>query len=69
MSFVDHVFLQSFWKKQNVPYSKSVEQFMELILIGLSKNPYMKVEKKREHITWFGNYFKDAIKTKYKDLL
>lgn len=30
---------------------------MELICIGLSKNPYLTVQEKREHIEWYRNYF------------
>lgn len=30
---------------------------MELICIGLSKNPYLSVQQKREHIEWYRNYF------------
>ena len=30
---------------------------MELVCVGLSKNPYISVEKKLEHINWFKDYF------------
>lgn len=30
---------------------------MELVCIGLSKNPYLSVQQKREHIEWYRNYF------------
>lgn len=68
---MDHVFLEPYWKKQQVPSSKSIEAFMELVLTGLSKNPYMSVAKKREHIDWFGHYFKEQMSSigKYKSIL
>ena len=30
---------------------------MELVCVGLSKNPYLTVEQKHEHIEWFKKYF------------
>jgi small subunit ribosomal protein S31 len=30
---------------------------MEVICVGLSKNPFISVEKKIEHINWFRDYF------------
>lgn len=68
---MDHVFLEPYWKQHKVPESKSVEHFMELVLTGLSKNPYMSVAKKREHIDWFANYFKEQMSSqgKYKSIL
>lgn len=35
---------------------------MELVCTGLSKNPYMTVEEKKEHIMWYRNYFGDKQK-------
>ena len=32
---------------------------MELVCVGLSKNPYITVEKKIEHVNWYKNYFAD----------
>lgn len=32
---------------------------MELVCIGLSKNPYLSVQQKREHIEWYRNYFEE----------
>jgi hypothetical protein len=42
---------------------------MELVLTGLSKNPYMTASKKREHIKWFADYFREAIEGRYEALL
>ena len=30
---------------------------MELVCVGLSKNPYITTKKKRDTITWFKDYF------------
>ena len=32
---------------------------MELVCVGLSKNPYMTVEEKVGHIMWYKDYFGD----------
>lgn len=69
MSFVDHIFIEEYCNKHKIPKSKAVEHFMELVLVGLSKNPYMSIEKKREHVDWFANYFKEAMAGKYKKVL
>lgn len=46
------------------PKAGPVRIFMELVCVGLSKNPYLTVQQKREHIEWYRNYFdekKDVI--------
>lgn len=68
-SFVDHVFLEPVLAKYKLPPSKAISHFMELILVGLSKNPYMSVQKKREHIRWYAEYFRSAYAEKYRELL
>lgn len=30
---------------------------MELVCVGLSKNPYLTVQQKHDHIEWFKKYF------------
>ena len=30
---------------------------MDVVCVGLQKNPYITVEKKLSHIEWFKNYF------------
>jgi small subunit ribosomal protein S31 len=32
---------------------------MELVCVGLSKNPYITVQMKLEHINWFCKYFEE----------
>lgn len=56
--FTEHVFLE----KHLEPWCPSrgpVRHFMELVCVGLSKNPYMTVETKKGHIEWYRNYFEE----------
>lgn len=55
--FSEHVFLERHLKDW-CPKRGPVRHFMELVCIGLSKNPYMTVDEKMEHITWYKEYFK-----------
>lgn len=40
-----------------LPKTGPIAHFMELVCVGLSKNPYMTVGKKRDHLKWFVKYF------------
>ncbi|KAM7306272.1 28S ribosomal protein S31, mitochondrial [Ixodes scapularis] len=55
--FTDHVFLEDLI--EDFPRTGPVRHFMELVLVGLSKNPYISVQRKREHIDWFRQYFRE----------
>ncbi|KAK2585269.1 hypothetical protein KPH14_009964 [Odynerus spinipes] len=55
--FSEHVFLERHLKDW-CPKRGPVRHFMELVCIGLSKNPYMTVDEKIGHITWYKEYFK-----------
>lgn len=58
VSFEEHVFLEQLlesWCPKNGP----VRIFMELVCVGLSKNPYLTVQQKHEHIEWYQNYFQE----------
>lgn len=57
VGFHEHVFLED--QIQDFPRRGPIRHFMELVLVGLSKNPYLTVQHKREHIDWFRQYFKD----------
>ncbi|KAE9554491.1 hypothetical protein FO519_002302 [Halicephalobus sp. NKZ332] len=57
VSFMDHIFLDSYLKKHKLPQTGPVAHFMELVCVGLSKNPYMTAIKKREHLDSFAKYF------------
>lgn len=56
VSFYEHVFLESHLE-EGFPRQGPVRHFMELVLAGLSKNPYLTVQQKKEHISWFRDYF------------
>ena len=56
--FSEHVFLEKHLKSW-CPKRGPIRHFMELVCNGLSKNPYMTVEEKTEHINWYQNYFED----------
>lgn len=49
------------------PTQGAVRNFMELVCVGLSKNPYYTVEQKREHIQFYRNYFDCYHRTLVRD--
>ncbi|GLV45796.1 mitochondrial ribosomal protein S31 [Carabus blaptoides fortunei] len=54
--FAEHIFLDKHlepWCPQKGP----IRHFMELVCVGLSKNPYLTVQAKQDHINWFKDYF------------
>lgn len=57
-SFTEHIFLEEHLEPW-CPRKGAVRNFMELVCIGLSKNPYLSVQQKREHIEWYRNYFEE----------
>lgn len=61
--FSEHVFLEQHLEGW-CPTKGPVRHFMELVCVGLSKNPYISAKEKRDHILWYQNYFEDK-----KDLL
>lgn len=63
VSFAEHVFLEHLLESW-CPKTGPVRVFMELVCVGLSKNPYLTVEQKHEHIEWYQNYFHEK-----KDIL
>lgn len=54
--FSEHVFLERHLKDW-CPKLGPIRHFMELVCIGLSKNPYMTVQEKVNHIMWYKEYF------------
>lgn len=56
--FTDHIFLEEYIEPW-CPQKGAVHNFMELLCIGLSKNPYLSVQQKREHLDWYRNYFEE----------
>ena len=54
-SFHEHVFLEH--KLEGFPLKGPIRHFMELVVLGLSQNPYLSVKEKHAHIDWFKDYF------------
>ena len=59
--FHAHVFLERHLDPW-CPPTGPVRHFMELVCVGLQRNPYITVESKISHINWYRNYFEDADK-------
>ncbi|NXQ59728.1 RT31 protein, partial [Anthoscopus minutus] len=55
--FHEHIFLEKHLK--GFPKEGPIRHFMELVICGLSKNPYLSVKQKVEHIEWFQKYFEE----------
>ncbi|KAJ9592756.1 hypothetical protein L9F63_015594 [Diploptera punctata] len=58
IDFTEHIFLEHHldpWCPKKGP----LRHFMELVCVGLSKNPHFTVQMKLEHINWFRDYFED----------
>ncbi|XP_065207626.1 small ribosomal subunit protein mS31 [Planococcus citri] len=59
--FSDHVFLER-WLEPWCPETGPVRDFMQLVCLGLSKNPYLTVPEKQAHIFWYEHYFRSKKK-------
>ncbi|NWI39042.1 RT31 protein, partial [Picathartes gymnocephalus] len=55
--FHEHIFLEK--HLECFPKEGPIRHFMELVICGLSKNPYLSVKQKVEHIEWFQKYFEE----------
>ncbi|XP_064501853.1 small ribosomal subunit protein mS31 [Pseudopipra pipra] len=55
--FHEHIFLDK--HLEGFPKEGPIRHFMELVICGLSKNPYLSVKQKIEHIEWFEKYFEE----------
>ncbi|XP_061876440.1 small ribosomal subunit protein mS31 isoform X2 [Colius striatus] len=55
--FHEHIFLEK--HIEDFPKQGPIRHFMELVICGLSKNPYLSVKQKIEHIEWFHKYFEE----------
>nr|CAG4643158.1 EOG090X04UC [Ilyocryptus agilis] len=58
IGFHEHVFLEPHLEPW-CPRRGPIRHFMELVVVGLSKNPYMTVAKKISHINWFRDFFEE----------
>lgn len=54
--FAEHIFLEPLIDEW-CPSKGPIKHFMELVCVGLSKNPFLTVEEKKDHINWFRQYF------------
>ncbi|TNN72542.1 28S ribosomal protein S31, mitochondrial [Liparis tanakae] len=54
--FNEHIFLEKHLE-EGFARQGPVRHFMELVVTGLSRNPFLTVQQKREHISWFRDYF------------
>lgn len=54
--FAEHVFLEPLIDEW-CPKKGPIRHFMELVCVGLSKNPFLSIEEKKDHINWFRQYF------------
>lgn len=61
--FTEHIFLDKHIESW-CPRKGPIRHFMELVCVGLSKNPYYSVQQKIDHIEWFRQYFDEK-----KDIL
>ena len=57
--FYDHVLLER--HLQDFPPNPLIRQFMELVCVGLGRNPYWTAEQKLEHIQWFRSFFNEKL--------
>jgi len=63
--FYDHVFLEHHLEPW-CPAQGPLRHFMELVTVGLSKNPHISAQKKVEHIHWYRDYFEQP---EHKEIL
>ena len=61
VGFHEHVFLEHLLE-EGFPKRGPVRHFMELVCVGLSKNPYLTVQQKHDHIDWYRGYFESKKK-------
>ena len=57
--FFDHVFLESYL--EDFPQVEPIQQFMTLVLNGLSQNSFLDINEKKEIIEWYKKYFEEKL--------
>ncbi|XP_039966582.1 28S ribosomal protein S31, mitochondrial [Bactrocera tryoni] len=67
VDFSEHIFLDQHLEPW-CPEKGPIRHYMELVCVGLSKNPYITAKEKKEHILWYRDYF-EAKKDILKDLI
>jgi small subunit ribosomal protein S31 len=66
MPFYEHVLLDHYLDE--FPQVELIQNFMRLVITGLSKNAFMTAKEKQETIYWYKNYFNDKIEVIYESL-
>ncbi|KAG0724809.1 28S ribosomal protein S31, mitochondrial [Chionoecetes opilio] len=56
VGFHEHIFLERHLEGW-CPARGPIRHFMELVCVGLSRNPHLTVHRKQAHIEWYRNYF------------
>lgn len=56
VDFTEHIFLEEQLEPW-CPKRGPIRHFMELVTVGLSKNPYLSVQEKHDHIAFYKEYF------------
>ncbi|XP_075164652.1 mitochondrial ribosomal protein S31 [Haematobia irritans] len=67
VDFSEHIFLEQHLEGW-CPNRGPIRHFMELVCVGLSKNPFITAKEKKDHILWYREYF-EAKKDILKDLM
>lgn len=67
VDFSEHIFLEQHLEGW-CPNRGPIRHFMELVCVGLSKNPYITAKEKKDHILWYRDYF-ETKKDILKDLI
>ncbi|XP_061388311.1 small ribosomal subunit protein mS31 [Musca vetustissima] len=67
VDFSEHIFLEQHLEGW-CPTRGPIRHFMELVCVGLSKNPYLTAKEKKDHILWYRDYF-ESKKDILKDLI
>ncbi|XP_011178149.2 28S ribosomal protein S31, mitochondrial [Zeugodacus cucurbitae] len=67
VDFSEHIFLEQHLEPW-CPEKGPIRHYMELVCVGLSKNPYITAKEKKEHILWYRDYF-EAKKDILRDLI
>lgn len=57
--FYEHVLLDQFLSQ--FPQIEPIQQFMTIVLNGLSQNSFLSVTEKHEVINWYKSYFNDKL--------
>lgn len=58
VSFEEHIFMEEHLEGW-CPDKGPIRHFMELVCVGLSKNHWLTVEEKKQHIFWYRDFFAD----------